>query len=521
VRDLGEPLTRRRLLELGAGSLAASAVLPLGSAHARTPASLRWPTAVLRARDAKRVDPSQFMPSAQLLEWQRELDLLGLRATGSAPHEGYVDTLRDRLERAGVRHLHFEPLPHRRWLAEAWSLHLASGEKVPTASYIPYSGGTPRGGISGPLVVFDPSAPPPPASLRGKVALWSLPLSPLTYGTLGALAYRSYDPLGLLSARGTYARSWLSIPTLIATLDGLVRAGAEACICVLDLPADAAHGAYYPYDGVIRPVPGVFVDSATGARLRRAASAGAHARVELRSQTRNVQTRNVVGLIPGASEELVLLHSHTDGPNAIEDNGPNAIVAISQYLTRLPRRSLPRSVMVLLTTGHFAGGAGVKWFVAHHRSGSLLRTAAALTLEHLGAREWNPGPDGRSHLTGHLEPGTIFAPESSALVGPSYAALGRARDDPSSVLRPFVSAPGSPDGNGWPAEGTQLWTMGKLPTANYITGPTYLLNWGIPTIDKLDVDQMRREAIAFTEMLLALAREPRAALRRLDLLRGG
>jgi len=178
----------------------------------------------------------------------------------------------------------------------------------------------------------------------------------------------------------------------------------------------------------------------------------------------------------------MLLHSHTDGPNAIEGNGPNAIVAIGQYLTRLPRRSLPRSVMILLTTGHFAGGAGVEAFVRHHRQTTLRRTAATLK---------------------------------------------QARDDPGSVLRPYVSAPGSPDGNGWPAEGAQLWTMGALPTTNCITGPTYLLNCGIPTLDKLDVALMRREAMAFTEMLLTLpspvhwpglSRVPKAKLRTLDLL---
>jgi hypothetical protein len=234
-----------------------------------------------------------------------------------------------------------------------------------------------------------------------------------------------------------------------------------------------------------------------------------------------VHTRNLVGLIPGASDELMVLHSHTDGPNAIEDNGPNAIVAISQYLARLPRHALPRTVMVLLTTGHFAGGAGVEAFVARHRSGSLRRTAAAVTLEHLGAREWNPQPGGHSRLTGHLEPASIFAPESSALVDAAYAALSSARDDPGSVIRPFTAAPGSLDGHGWPAEGTQLWTMGRIPTANYITGPTYLLNWGIPTIDKLDVVKMRAEAIAFTEMLLRLSRQPRSRLARLDLLSRG
>jgi hypothetical protein len=510
-------LTRRRLLELSAASVAASGVLPGAWALAR-PAAARWPWGRLGARDAVRVDRSQFMSARQLLDWHRQLDAVGLRATGSAAHERYVDALHERLERAGVGHLHFESVPHRRWLADKWSLRVAD-RPVSTASYIPYSGATPAQGVAGPLVEVDPSATLAAGSLKGKVALFSLPLTSLTYGTFGALAYKSYDPRALLEPDGVYARSWLAISTLIPMLDNLVRAQAAGCICVLDLPADAAHGAYYPYDGTLRPVPGVFVDRATGAQLRSAAATGAQARLTLRAETRRVHTRNLIGLIPGAGDELVILHSHTDGPNAIEDNGPNAIVAMSQYLARLPRRALPRTVMVLLTTGHFAGGLGVEAFVERHRKDSLRRTAAALTLEHLGAREWNPQGN-RSRLTGQLETGTFFAPESSALVDASYAALRASRDDPSSVLRPFVPAAGSPDGNGWPAEGTQLWTMGAIPTANYITGPTYLLNWGIPTIDKLDVAQMRAEAIAFTEMLLRLSRQPRAKLRTLDLRAG-
>lgn len=513
---MDEVLTRRRLLQLGAGAVAAGG---LGWSDRADAAGLRWPAGRLHAHDATHVRSAQFMPARQLLEWHRELDAIGLRATGSPAHEGYIDVLHDRLRRAGVQDLRFEGVPHRRWLAGTWSLHVG-GHRVPTASYIPYSGGTPPEGVSGPLVEVDPSQPIAPRVLRGKIALFFLPMPSLTFAEFGALAYKSFDPAAIEKPNGTYSRAWLAISTLITMLETLVRAEPSACICVLDLPADAAHGAYYPYDGKIRPAPGVFVDRGTGLSLRGQAQAGAHAHLVLRSEIKQVRTRNLLGLIPGASPELVLLHSHTDGPNAIEDNGPGAIVAISQYLTRLPRSSLRRSVMVLLTTGHFAGGAGVVAFVNRHKHTTLRRTAAALTLEHLGAREWNPQPGGHSRLTGHLEPGTLFTPESSALVNTSYAALVRAGDDPSSVLRPFTPASGSPDGHGWPAEGTQLWTMGHLPTANYITGPTYLLNWGIPTLDKLDVRRMRGEAMSFTEMLLSLARQPAARLAKLDLLTG-
>jgi hypothetical protein len=495
-----QDMTRRRLLELAGTAAAGTVLLPSVDALAR-------------------VGSSRFMSARQLLAWQSELDKMGLRATGSAVQERYVDTLRDRLGRAGVRQLHFESVPHKRWLADSWSLNVTSGPgtgKVPTASYLPYSGGTPAGGITAPLVHVDGT--PAPGSLAGKIALYELPTDTLTFGAFAAIAYKAYDPHGQLKPDVPYQRSWVSISPLIAMLDALVASGAAGVVVVLDLPADAAHGAYYPYDGNIRAVPGVYVDRANGAKLRQVAAAGGSVKLELRSETKQVKTRNLIGVIPGASDELMILHSHTDGTNAIEDNGPNAIVAMSQYLARLPRRSLPRTILVLLTTGHFAGGAGVEAFVERHKKGTLKHVAAALTLEHLGALEWLPKADGSgSKLTGQFEVGTIFTPETTPLVNASYDALKRAKAAPSSVLRPFIAAPGSPDGSGWPAEGTQLWTMGAVPTANFITGPTYLLNWGIPTMDKFDVALMRRQAIAFTEALLALSRVPKPKLHTLDL----
>jgi hypothetical protein len=54
-------------------------------------------------------------------------------------------------------------------------------------------------------------------------------------------------------------------------------------------------------------------------------------------------------------------------------------------------------------------------------------------------------------------------------------------------------------------------------TMNYITGPTYLLNWGTPTLRKCDIPRVRREAISFTQMALDLSRIPRTSLSILDL----
>ena len=95
------------------------------------------------------------------------------------------------------------------------------------------------------------------------------------------------------------------------------------------------------------------------------------------------------------------------------------------------------------------------------------------------------------------------------LVDAGFAALQRAQASPSGVLKPLDPiASGDPKAAAWPGEGQYLFAVGGVPDANYITGPTYLLNWVIKTVDKVDHRRLRAEAIAFTEMILRLGRTP-------------
>ncbi len=475
-----------------------------------------WPDRPLTTTDAAAVNPAQFLPEAQLRAWSDALDAIGMRATASPVHERFIDTLIDRLRSVGVQQVGSEPVPVTTWSVGTWSLHLGE-EEVPTASYVPYSGSTAEDGTTAPLVVVDATSPPPRGSLAGKIALFAVPTSPVAYSTMEAISYGVFDPEHLLDPTALYSRPWGGVAGLISFLDTLPAAGAVGCVGVIDLPAAGARGSYYPYDGVVRSVPGVLVDAEAGARLQSAASRGAVARLTLTASTERRVSRNVVGVVPGRSKEIVLVNSHTDGPNAVEDNGPDAIVAMCQYLARLPRTARPRTVMVSFTTGHFHGGVGQVAFVRDHRATTLPDTVCAVTLEHLGALEWAQDARGEMALTGRPELGVVFVPENAAMVSAAMRALRRANAGPAMALRPYVDAPGSPNGYGWPGEGTQLWTDGHVMTMNYITGPTYLLNWGVPTVPKTSFSRMRREAIAFTDMVLALSRAPRASLSGLDL----
>jgi hypothetical protein len=495
--------------------LAGSGALGLGMALQGGEAASATTRALAQAR-ALKADASGFLPVDQLREWHEQLDALGMRATGSPAHEGFIDTLIERLTSVGVHDVHTEPVPFTRWLVGHWGLSV--GETThPTASYIPYSGQTSAQGYEGPLAYVDSSTNPPAGSLAGQVVLFDVPGSAITYGTMESIGYGTYDPAHLLDPTATYSRPWGGVTTLITFLDALEASGARACVGIIPLPAAGARGSYYPYDGTIRNIPGVFVDSATGAGLKAQAQHGASTRVILTASVERTTSRNVVGTIPGQSDELIILNSHTDGPNAVEDNGPDSIVSMAHYLTRLPMASRPRSFMVSFTTGHFHGGVGQVSFVEEHRDTSLPRTACAVTLEHLGALEWDLDASGEMALTGRPELGVIFVPENKAMAFAALAALNVGDAGPALVLRPYVASAGSPNGYGWPGEGTQLWTDGHVMTMNYITGPTYLLNWGIPTVHKCDFQRVHREIAAFTSMVLGLSRTPKAELTALDL----
>ena len=231
---------------------------------------------------------------------------------------------------------------------------------------------------------------------------------------------------------------------------------------------------------------------------------------------RQVQTRNLVGIIPGKSEELMVLISHTDGPNALEDNGPNAIVDMAQYLARLPQDSLPRSIMLLLTSGHFAGGVGIEQFIDRHKDDGLAqRIAATLSIEHLGALEVLPDSNGYLRLTGRFEPAALFSPRTPVLMNAAYAMLKHADAAPAFVLPPTnPGGDGSPKNAAWPGVGQYFWAAQRIPTMNYITGPNYLLNYGADAVTRVDYRLMQRQTVALTQMLLDLSRVPYADLRK-------
>ncbi|MES2719356.1 MAG: PA domain protein [Pseudomonadota bacterium] len=479
-----------------------------------------WPNRALTAADASKVDPQQFISEAQLKAWAIETDAQGLRATGNLAHDAYIDRLAARLRCAGVQDVHFEDVPVTRWEAKKWSLNVPGAtpaSSIRVASYAPYSGTTPASGVNAPLTFLSANTEATTANAKGKIVVFeieesSIPLAGFLLYTMGIYKPESFP------VTKQYNRPFLYLlGAMVSRLEQLEAAGAAGGIAILPVAYETAFGTYAPYDGKLLHTPTLFVDRDEGGRLKQLAAANKTATLTLQAQIDKVNSRNIIGYIPGASDELTVINSHTDGTNYIEDNGPDAVVGIAQYYARLPKEQLPRSMMVLLSAGHFTGGSAIKQFLKNHEEDGLVdRIASVVTIEHLGAEEYEPDEKGVLQPTGEPELGAFFMPEHQALADAAFDMFKNADVGFGAVLKP--TDPTSTGENGsnapaWPGEGQYFYQIARIPTANYITGPYYLLNWGVNTVEKTNFTRMRKLMTSFAQMQIDLSKKSKESLR--------
>jgi hypothetical protein len=470
---------------------------------------------------------------AQLQAWQEEIDSFGggYRPTGSAAHEGYIARLASELTALGAVDVHTESYAFGQWAPTSWSVSLIGGPSpgpVALSGYVPYSGATGPAGVQAPLVYIPAATIPLDAAalaqalsdpttldqtlatqlqtffatfgVAGHIALFEVPQVAVSLPTLTGEQLLVNDPGHTLAPTGVLTRTDLSAMLIVpAILNALVLAGAVGAIGILDTPEEAARGEYAPFFGTVSPnLPSVYVDRPTGASLAAAVSAPGlplSAKLTLDATLLPATSENLVAFLPGDSAQEIILGSHTDGPNSLEDNGPAAILALASCLSAEDR---PRTVRIVLSGGHFVGSRGLQTYVVEHVADLTASALAVIELEHLGAREWAEVSPGVMGLTGQPELQLVSTSNNPALIAASEAfALGFPR-----------SIVGTPPLLG---EGPNFRI---LPLIQFITMPEYLLVGHLPAITSAftDFDLMQRQVDAFAQMERQLAVAPAGEL---------
>jgi len=183
--------------------------------------------------------------------------------------------------------------------------------------------------------------------------------------------------------------------------------------------------------------------------------------------TPDTPTDTLVATLPGASDQdVIIINTHTDGPNATEENGALGILALMQYFSKIPRSERRRTIVCPLTTGHFAGPwvPSIRGFITKYPD-VIKKAVAAITVEHLGCLEWMDDASMNYRATGKEEWSVAITP-SKAMGSVLVDALQGSADRRTAVVNPV--------NGGFLGEGSALSRAG-IPTIGYIPQPNYLL----------------------------------------------
>jgi hypothetical protein len=426
-----------------------------------------------------------FVPDERtIFEWIETVFARGVRRPGYAADRWTENFCLERFRQLGLENVRLEPVTLPYWEpVESALIVRADGResRIPCFS-LPHSATTDADGLDAPIVNWRDEMP---GAVSGALAIVDVPLmrgpAELPLMLAGAVTgeadanWRRYDP------GGTLAGASQVLPfsyQFMAVMDASIAAGARGFVGVLsDYPGDS-NQYYVPYDAIARAIPGVWINRIDGARLRQLSGAGSvDGTIVSRAIRHDITCYNVVGELPGADDDVVIVGSHHDGPwaSAVEDaSGVAMVLAQATYWSRVAAADRPHRMVFLLNAGHMTGGAGVRTFIERHKA-ELARVVLEVHLEH-AASEFVER-DGGLAASGHPEPRWWFTSRLAPLEAIVREAIIAEHLDRSMILPPEVFGP-IPTTDGGPFH------LAGVPLVNFLTAPFYLFD-AIDTLDKI------------------------------------
>jgi peptidase M28-like protein len=415
--------------------------------------------------------------------WISQIVDRGVRRPGYEADRWTEQFVADRFRELGLENVRLEPITVNRWDPGDWSLEVVAGGETRTLDCFPVPFAAPADGLEVELAAFDAARP---EAVSGRASLYDVELLRIPADGLVSSGSAPDDTSGrVIDPEGTLAGAEHVIPFGADFQDVMgpsISAGAAAFIGSLARYPGDSHDYFVPYDGVERPIPGVWVSGTDGAWLRERLTEGpVRVRLSVPSTVEEAESHNVVGELPGADDEVVMIGSHHDGPwaSAVEDaSGTSLVLAQATYWAAQPVERRPHRLVFLLHGGHMSGGAGLHAYIDAHRD-ELDDVVLEVHLEH-AARELAETAGGALEPTGQPVPRWWFTSRLAPLEAAVAEALAAEAVHRSMILAPDAFGEQPPtDGGYYHREG--------VPIVNFLTAPFYLFD-EMDTLDKIDQD---------------------------------
>jgi hypothetical protein len=452
----------------------------------------------------------------RLLSEIRRLEAIGPRLTGSDAYFELIDHIASELKKIGLD-VQRDRQAFTRWNVphERNRLGLRVEEKeVEISSPFPYSGTTGPEGINAELQ-FVRGFFRNWWKARGKIAVVEVHNVSVPFN----LAFKPWDK--------TVAHGPLKHPIFSSILFGpwlgwARKAGVLAVICVWrGLSAENARNQYLPFWQPRHDLPAVWVAGEAGEDVIAAALKGKRAHLLLNATiTPDCAMETVWAVSPGTvKDETVLMVTHSDGTNVVEENGHIALIELARDAASRPHA---RTFVYVFAARHLRlkglekkEQATTFWLKAHPElwagGEGKARAVAGLVIEHLGARRIGKAVEDRavSHAaTGHIQPEFIYAttPQLHDRALKEWSGKKPIND------RIFAPRPRVHVGEGEPLY------QRNIPAISLATGPQYLLVQGAERLPAegasglVDIDLMEDQINFFLRLQAYLDTAPRASI---------
>ena len=439
-------------------------------------------------------------------------------------HKG-EEYVMERFQEFGLEDITREPIDITVWDARDWRLGVWDGEtQVDIPCFrVQNTAFTGEHGVTAPLVYVGRAWLPGAlgrADVRGKIVVADAPFPTLPTGVVLKLLGGGYgvsDPdnsisvgtkMKLIFVRSNFPGQFLNVDigdTHLPLEDMRLpwdvywracRHGARGVVLILSDMLGNSNTHFGPYDACMKPIPALWVGKYDGERLRSLAKRGDRATMVLEGEERLGVTHNVWGILPGRSDETILLHSHHDAPfkGATEDGcGVGQVLAQARAWSQVPREERPKTLMFLCAAAHFYGPAlGAYEFVKRHKHDFLARTDVVICLEHLGAKQVVE-KDRELVPSGELATTWVMTSSNKYVIASIMKVLREHRLKQTVAVPYNIIAP-VPTTDAFP------YPFGDVQFLSWISQPYYLLN-AEDTLDKIEVAELGNIAESITGLV--------------------
>jgi hypothetical protein len=408
------------------------------------------------------------------------------------------------------------------WVATDWRLSIKTEKEtidIPSF-YVLNTEFTDKKGISAPIIYVGAGSKKDfrQKDVAGKIVVADIEFPTLPLGTLLKMA----EPYYVADPKHSFDDTTEIILTFALTnfppqaLGGkpredsvywrAVRGGALGLILILRDEPTNINSHWGPYDGSFKPVPALYVGKYDGMKVRELAQTeNAEATLILNGYKEPSNANNIIGILPGQSEEMIMVSSHHDSAfqGASEDGaGVAMVLAQARAWSKIPKEKRAKSLLFVLTAGHLYGGIGAELFARKYRDNLLKNVAVDINLEHMCAKDVIEDPETHNYrFTNQLAMGAMFLTHNETLVAHTIKAFEDNKIE-RMILIPenYFATPAI-------GEAGHFTSYSDLKIIHWIRSPYYLLT-AEDTLDKIDMEKLHPTAQCVTDLINSLMQLP-------------